>query len=362
MPFRFDNMTFSDWYSQEQSGLWTDIFVLRISPFAGLPPGEYAHGLYKVACALLRKRPGASLWVQVLDIPGRWYLGAMRVALQKNGKQPIALSALSSLSRPAPSDYLVLPFLNSSSPTKPEVVDVEHPATSWVAQSCLRVLGRIERGTLMEVASLAGLSYQSTLAALAELLEAGLVEMRDSGEKKMSGAAWQIKRNGLIQALRLWGIPKDVYFGRRRERALSDPDGEHRQISRLWPHWLPIAWPHTKIWTGWSEVGLPGLPVTPDALAWGTFAGKETLFWLEVEAGHARGEQIRKKIRRRFVQAAEYAEKGRLGLVFVLLGREWVLEAARGAFVDIPLHTAVSLGNWRAVERLPLTEWGRVEW
>ena len=115
-------------------------------------------------------------------------------------------------------------------------------------------------------------------------------------------------------------------------------------------------------WTGWSEVGLPGLPVTPDALAWGTFAGKETLFWLEVEAGHARGEQIRKKIRRRFVQAAAYAEKGRLGLVFVLLGREWVLEAARGAFVDIPLHTAVSLGNWRAVEHLPLTEWGRVEW
>ena len=57
-----------------------------------------------------------------------------------------------------------------------------------------------------------------------------------------------------------------------------------------------------------------------------------------------------------------YADQEQFHLVFAMLGRDWVLEAARGAFVYLPAHAAVTLGDWRAVGQLPLTEWGRVEW
>jgi hypothetical protein len=88
----------------------------------------------------------------------------------------------------------------------------------------------------------------------------------------------------------------------------------------------------------------------------------ETLFWLEVESGHGSREEIRQKIRRRFTQAANYADEKKVGLVFALLGRDWVCEAARPAFVNLPENVAVTIGNWKEEGRLPMTEWGRVEW
>ena len=71
---------------------------------------------------------------------------------------------------------------------------------------------------------------------------------------------------------------------------------------------------------------------------------------------------IRKKIRRRFVQAVNYAREKKVGLVFALLGREWVCEAVRPAFGDLPENVAVTIGDWQEMGQLPLTEWGRVEW
>jgi hypothetical protein len=90
--------------------------------------------------------------------------------------------------------------------------------------------------------------------------------------------------------------------------------------------------------------------------------GLETLFWLEVESGHASRNEIRQKIRRRFTSAVEYVQEKKLHLVFALLGRDWVCDAARPAFINIPEEAAVTIGNWQEVGRLPLTEWGRVEW
>jgi hypothetical protein len=361
MPVIFENMLFSDWRTTQKDGQWLDLFVLRISPFASLPPVEYALGMYRLASVLIRKRPNAALWVQV-ESPGRWYLETMSSVLRWKGKLPIAVTAPSSLAKPDLFDFHVLPYWKSKRPYGPERVKVEPPLFNNQALTCLQTLGRIDSGTLPEIASLAGQSPILAQAGLDALEQAGLVAHAEASDKKEPVTSWRLKKEGLSLALRSWGIPKDVSFGRRKEMALSDPAGEHRLISRLWPGWLRSAWPHAQVWTGWSEASLPGLLLTPDGLAWGSLYGRETLFWLEVESGHSSREEIRKKIRRRFVQAAEYAKEKKAYLVFALLGREWVCDAARPAFANTPPHVAVTIGDWRNENLLPLTEWGRVEW
>lgn len=361
MAVLFENQIFSDWRTFQKDGQWSDVFILRISPFAGLPPVEYALGMYRLASWLIRKRPSASLWVQV-EGPGGWYRETLRSVLRWKGKLPIAVSAPSSLGKPDLFDYVVFPWLEPQRP--PDLKRWKGGALPLNGQalSCLQVLARIERGTLDEVASLAGLHPFSAQAVLGELAQAGQVAREEENSKKEQIIRWRIKREGLSLVLRSWGLPKEVPFARRKELSLSDPTGEHRRISRLWPLWLRAAWPQVQIWTGWSELSLPGLPQTPDGLAWGMMDGHETLFWLEVESGHASRNEIRKKIRRRFTSAVEYVKEKKLRLVFALLGRDWVCEAARLAFVNIPEDVAVTIGNWQEVGHLPLTEWGRVEW
>jgi hypothetical protein len=361
VPVLFENMLFSDWRTTQKDGQWLDIFVLRISPFASLPPVEYALGMYRLASVLIRKRPNAALWVQV-ESPGRWYLETMRSVLRWKGKLPITVTAPSSLAKPDLFDFLVLPYWEPKRPSEPVRVKGDPLSFSSQALACLQTLGRIETGTLPEIASLAGLPAADAQVGLSSLEQTGLVVRFEINDKKERVITWRLKRDGLSLALRSWGIPKDVSFGRRKEMALSDPTGEHRRISRLWPVWLRSAWPHAQVWSGWSEASLPGLLLTPDGLAWGSLYGQETLFWLEVESGHSTREEIRRKIRRRFVLAGEYAKEKKIGLVFALLGREWVCDAARPAFVDTPHHVAVTLGDWRNENHLPFTEWGRVEW
>ena len=361
MTILFENMQFYDWRTSEKNGQWTDVFIQRISPYSGLPPVEYAIGIHRLAALLMRKRRSASLWVQV-EGPGNWYRETLRSVLRWKGKLPIAVTAQSSLSRPDLYNYVVFPYLEPKRP--PELKRVKAGALPCDESTlpCLQILGRIERGSCDEIASLAGIPPSWAQESLDELTQAGLVLRDEKKEKKETVVTWQIRREGLSLALRSWGIPKEVSFARRRELALSDPDGEHRRISRLWPAWLRTAWPHARVWAGWSEVGLPGLSQIPDALVWGYVGGLETLFWLEVESGHGSRDEIRKKIRRRFVQAANYAKDKQVGLVFALLGRDWVCEAARPAFVGLPENVAVTMGNWQEFGRLPLTEWGRVEW
>ena len=361
MTILFENMQFHDWRTSEKNGQWTDVFIQRISPFSGLPPVEYAIGMYRLASLLMRKRPSASLWVQV-EGPGSWYRETLRSVIRWKGKLPIAVSTHSTLSRPDLYDYVVFPYLEPRRPPELSRVKAETIPIQDEALSCLQILGRIECGDLEEIASLAGMHPLNTRAALEALEKKGTILREETLGKKETLVTWRNKREGLSLALRSWGIAKEISFARRKELALSDPAGDHRRISRLWPAWLRTAWPHLQVWAGWSEASLPGLPQTPDALAWGYMGGLETLFWLEVESGHGSREEIRKKIRHRFTQAANYAKEKKVGLVFVLLGRDWVCEAARPAFVKLPETVAVTMGNWQEFGRLPLTEWGRVEW
>ena len=86
----------------------------------------------------------------------------------------------------------------------------------------------------------------------------------------------------------------------------------------------------------------------PDALAWGRLNGRETLFWLEVESGHASREMVKHKASRRFDRAQHYAQQYSLSLVFALLAPPWVRRAAVGSFVDVPGDAAVVLADWKA--------------
>ena len=131
-------------------------------------------------------------------------------------------------------------------------------------------------------------------------------------------------------------------------------------MARSWPAWLKAAWPQAEIWTGRSEVGIPGLNVIPDALAWGRVQGSETLFWLEVGDEHKAEEHIVEDVGKRLSQAIQFSERTGVRLKFALLSTHWVREAARWAFAQIPSEVAVVMKDWRKYGELPILEWGSV--
>jgi hypothetical protein len=122
------------------------------------------------------------------------------------------------------------------------------------------------------------------------------------------------------------------------------------------------ALPHANIYAGWSEVGIPGLKANPDALAWGKIDRHETLFWLEVESGHASKNLILDKTSTRWLKATGYAEAVGVQLVFVFLAMPWVRDAARLAFTDVPKRCAVIVADWsrQNLGKLPYPKWGEV--
>ena len=126
----------------------------------------------------------------------------------------------------------------------------------------------------------------------------------------------------------------------------------------MWTSWLKSAWPQAEIWTGWSEVRIPGLSVIPDGLALGRIQGYETLFWLEVGDDHKDRDQITEITTKRLDQARELCEWTGIRLVYVQLSTNWVHESARWACVDLPSEVAVILGDSRRFGELPVLEWG----
>ncbi len=197
------------------------------------------------------------------------------------------------------------------------------------------------------VAALAAVSARQALRGLQSRRLVG----REGGE---AYPIWKVRRAGLSRALRSWGLPPGVAFPTRRER--SSATGRHRRTARLWPAWLRRAWPQAEVWAGWSEVAMGRLRL--DALAWGKLAGREVLFWLEVESGKASRETLRRKTARRFERALLYARRFSLSLVFALLAPPWVRQAVIGIFVGLPEDAAVVLADWKAFGALPVPQWG----
>lgn len=366
MTVRICDMTFADWASLEYPDGWTDTFIFRISASACLPPFDYAPLLKRIVAHTRRKRSSASIWVQV-DSPGEWFAKEVFRSL-KGLRLPFAVTR--SDQPPDFLDFSLRPWMGHVPSPRPPDVEEKPLPVSREALSCLQALGRMKKGNEQEVASLAGLPFDVVKSLLHELeakkLTAYKHGQRDRRDKSKSPQmdlfpSWHLTRKGLSLALRSWGVPRNASFKKSRlEENLYQIGHEHRTIARIWTLWLKSAWPQAEIWTGWSEVGIPGLSVIPDGLAWGRIQGYETLFWLEVGDEHKTKEQIFEVMKTRLRQAIELSERTGVRQVFALLSVPWVHEAARWACANLPEEVAVVMGERRWFGELPVMEWGRV--
>jgi hypothetical protein len=349
MAVRVGSLVFSEWQSFVLGNGWSDTFTFPLSAQACLPPRDYAHPLRRMAGQLARLRPGASLRVPVEAPAGRWFADEVRQSLSG---LPLAVAVTRDPSTPPRlQDFSFCPGLFPTRvPPPPNVSDSEDSDLSVQEVQALQVLARLEAAYTAEVASLAGVSLPAARQALRGLLSRRLIGQEGQGAFPI----WRVRRAGVSLALRSWGLPPGVAFPTRRERSSST--GRHRRTARLWPAWLRRAWPHAEVWVGWSEVALGRW--RPDALAWGKLAGREALFWLEVESGNASREMLRRKMARRFERALIYAERFSLALVFALLAPPWVRQAVVGIFVWVPGDAAVVLADWKVFGALPVPQWG----
>ena len=359
-------VTFSDWVSLPFQNGWTDTFIFRIDACACIPPFCYEEPLRRMASHTNRKRPGASLWVQV-NSPGEWFLLEVRRSLKG-----LALPYAVTLTRKTPDwlDFSRPPRLFHTPLPRPPVVEESHALVTLKELRCLQALGRMEKGNEAEIASLAGLPVDVTKNLLTHLEERELVVYKTSpkirrGKSRLSQMdlfpLWHLRSKGLSLALRSWEIPIGIEFTSRKEENLQQIGYEHRHICRVWSAWLKSAWPQAEIWTGWGEVRIPEISVIPDGLAWGRIQGYETLFWLEVGDEHKDRNKITDITTRRLDQARKLCERTGVRLVYVQLSTNWVHEAARWACVDLPEKVAVVMGNQKRFGELPGVEWGRAQ-
>ncbi len=365
MTVRIGDITFSDWTILPFDDGWSDTFIFHISSLACVPPFQYEEPLRRMAAHTRKKRPSASIWIQV-DGPGEWFAAEVFKSL-KGLPLPFAVTRVNTelnylqFSRP--------PTLLYSRSLPPPPVEEKPKSISPQEQLCLQALGRMEKGNEDEIASLTGSSIDDIKILLASLEEKELV-VRKIGTRFSSNKTipaqmdpsplWHLKPKGLSVVLRSWGIPREVDFSSRLEENRRQIGFAHRRISRRWTAWLQAAWPHADIWTGWSEVRIPETSVIPDGLAWGRIHGYETLFWLEVGDGHKSRMKITDVTTRRLDQARKLCERTGARLVYAQLSTHWVHEAAGWACVSLPDEVAVVLGDWKRFGELPIVEWGRV--
>jgi len=366
MAVRIGKMTFSDWVSLPFQDGWTDTFIFRISALACIPPFDYAPLVRRMAGHANKKRPGASLWVHV-DSPGEWFVAEVKRSL-------LGLALPYAVTRAGDElkylDFSIRPSLFDAPSPPPPIMDDEPESVSPQELKCLRVLGRMKKGNEDEIASLADLPVEITTNLLAGLSERNLVVYKISPKIKRSNKSrpeqmdlfslWHNRPRGLSLALRSWDAPKGTQFTSRLEENLPQIGNGHRHIARIWPAWLKSAWPQSEIWTGWSEVRIPGISVIPDGLAWGRIQGYETLFWLEVGDGHKRRDKITEITANRLDKAWELCKRTGVRLVYTQLSTNWVHEAARWACIELAKDVAVVMGNQRRFGELPNMEWGKI--
>ena len=318
-----------------------------------MPPGDYCATIEKCAPAIVRNHSTASIWVQV-DSPGLWYPLEVRRALShvKN----IAVAVTRSGSDLRISDFSnCMPYLSNSRISSPPF------AKNWVSPvdknplACLRVLARLGQGLTKEIASLADFCTRTTQDALNSLEERKLIShvypsQKGDAEKLYSKQYpyWILKRSGLRVALRSWGVAPGVRFSSRLEEQHGEGEGiRHKIASRSWLASLKESYKElAEVWAGWTEVSIPEMRLTPDALAWGKMEGRETLFWCEVESGHLSTQETAAKLLRRLRIASRYANQMEMKLVFGVLTVPAVRDSIPMAFLDIDPNAAVILADW----------------
>jgi hypothetical protein len=366
MTVRLGDVTFSDWISLKYEGGFTDTFIFDIDALNGLPPFDFHPLLQRLVAELDKKRPGASLWIRVTS-PGDWYVMEVKRSMRDGFSIPYVVT-----SKDKTPDYRSFSFgprLFSSSLLPPPKVDDEFSCFSREELKCLQVLTRNWKGSLEEIASLAGLPETTTLDVLQGLqkkkkviFKLGEVIQKDKSKpKKMDPyPMWHPRRKGVSIALRSLGASEGVDFSGMKELYPHFIGTPHRTNSRRWPAWLRSAYPLTEIWTGWTEVQLPETSVRPDALAWGRIQGFETLFWLELGDEHKKKVDIEGITRKRWTEALAFCRETGVRLVYAQVSPNWVRKAALWAFKDLSDDIAVVMGDKKKYGKLSSVEWGGV--
>ncbi len=366
MTVRLGDVSFSDWISLKFEGGYTDTFIFDIDASNGLPPFVFHPLLQRLVAELDKKRPGASLWIRVTS-PGEWYLMEVKRSMTSGFSVPYVVTSTDKT--PDYHSFSFGPRLFSSSPPRPPKVDDEFSHFSREELKCLQVLTRNRKGSLEEIASLAGLTETTTLDVLQGLqkkkkviFKLGEVFQKDKSKpKKMDPYwMWHPTRKGVSAALRSWGASKGVDFSSVKELNPDKICTPHRNTSRRWAAWLQSAYPLTEIWTGWTEVQLPEISVRPDALAWGRIQGFETLFWLELGDGHKKRMDIQRITRIRLASALEFCQQTGVRLVYAQISPKWVQKAVGMALGPLPPDMAAVMTSTRRFGKLPTVEWGRI--
>jgi hypothetical protein len=363
MAYKVERLLVPSWRNVDIGlGLFTYTFIFRVSSKDNLPPADYCDLISKFARIISKNHSTACIWVQV-EAPGLWFPLEIRRGLRKS-RVPIAVTRTNS--RLILADFNVKPWTSGVPlPPPPFEPDWAMPV-SENELTCLRVLARLKYGLTSEIASLAGFSRRTCLDSLNALKKDYVYHVfpseRTNPERVYSSkySYWGLKKLGLIAALRSWGVPPGVRFSSRLEPTHGE-ESRHRVTARLWRASLQKDLGASgEIWSGWSEVNLPDMRLTPDALAWGKLDDRETLFWLEVESGHLSTDNVLAKISKRFRGATKYARDREVNLVFGVLAMPWVQNAIKLAFLDMEPNVAVIVGDWKEFGKLPVIQWGMV--
>jgi hypothetical protein len=382
MAVKLGSAIFEDHISIELiPGKWTDTFIFPVRHDRMLSPWAFAEVVKAVIRPLKKLRRSASLWVPVLA-PGKWYFEEVKYALRS---VPIPVAVTQNRKLPALLDFSKHPGIYDS--PCPCVAPTAPLPGANLKKNVLRSLLQMARFTVAftnEIECSLMIGDKTARKALKELAAQGYIELhpndsdidshliatkriRKVGRRKSvmwngeHWPYWRIKRHGVSAALRAWGVPAGVpyHYHLERTRLLNSV---HRRRSRQWPRLVSRALPHAKIYAGWNEISIPKIRLRPDALAWGTIQGAETLFWLEVESGISSAQYMLEQTTYRWARAKKYAEVVGVQLVFVLLGSEWVRQAVRISFIDVPQTCAVIVASTkrRTFGKLPYPKWGEV--
>ena len=329
--------------------------ILRHSLFAthGLPPYTQARIIDLISNQLIKARPDACLWVTV-NAPGTWYIGEIKRLVKRRIPTLILPAGQSPTSN---WDFEPHAFLHY--PKQLEFLgmgprfDIHSSRLKESALRVLRILARLKTGHTPEITSLAGFSETHVRNLLKQLQAENLIERKRIG--KYDG--WEIRNMGLRLAHRSWNVPKGVHFAPYRGEYRYAGE-RHRRIARMWRAWLKTAYNEIEIWDCWTEV--PVRYGIPDALAWGTHGGRETLFWLEVDSGHSSTRTMEVNYSRRLQLAYTHADEWRIPIVFCIMGSPWVVDAFRWCIPPVPRTVAVIGHDWRDFGSLPMYQPG--EW
>jgi len=341
-----------EWVPIKFESSWVDCFRFPISAQAGLPPASQARILRVLLKRLTHFSDWLFLWVE-LDAPGTWYSQELNRLTSISTNIVITPPGV----KPKPADILRSKYIFSLPPRNADNVfpDLQPPARPTLQPSLLRVLrtlARLEQAQTLEIASLSGFCKAYTHTLLYKLERLGYARRA----KVWKYPGWVLTRRGLLETHRSWNIPPKTDFRRYRcEHSRSGP--RHRRVARLWRSWLETAFPYNlEIWDCWTEFAMhPGFP---DALAWGTWQGRETIFWLEVDTGHGSKKKLCKIYTTRYYRALNHAAMARIPMVFAILAMPWVLQTVVPIFNNVSNRIAVIAEDWRRFGTLPVPEFG----